>query len=33
MKAHPTRVLLVDNDRFILEAVGDLLREAGYAVE
>lgn len=33
MKAHATRVLLVDNDRFILEAVGDLLREAGYAVE
>lgn len=33
MKAHPARVLLVDNDRFILEAVGDLLRQAGYAVE
>ncbi len=33
MTARVMRVLLVDNDRFILEAVGDLLREAGYAVE
>lgn len=33
MRAHATRILLVDNDRFILQAVGDLLREAGYAVE
>ncbi|MCI0372341.1 MAG: response regulator [candidate division NC10 bacterium] len=33
MKARVMRILLVDNDRFILEAVGELLREAGYAVE
>lgn len=33
MRAHATRVLLVDNDHFILEAVGELLREAGYVVE
>ena len=33
MKQHPGSLLIVDDDRFVLEAIADYLRSLGYRAE